>query len=74
MIHELKIKKLKILAPATVAMHISFISSIYNFATKTTKKFKGDNPAYGIESTIEVNNARDRYLTNSEICLLFSQS
>ena len=72
MIHELKIKKLKTHANATVAMHMSFVSSIFNFATKSSKKFKQDNPAYGIESTIEVNNARDRYLTNPEICKLFN--
>lgn len=70
MIHELKIKKLKTHANATVAMHISFISSIYNYATKVTKKFKGDNPAFGIEATIDVNNARDRYLTLEEIEVL----
>ena len=70
MIHELKLKKLKTHANATVAMHISFISSIFNYASKTTKKFKGDNPAFGIEATIEVNNARDRYLTLEEIDLL----
>ncbi|MFA6138735.1 MAG: site-specific integrase [Sulfurimonas sp.] len=66
MINEYKILKLKSLAPATVAMQISFISSIYNHALKT-KKFKGSNPALGIESTIHVDNARERYLTLEEI-------
>ena len=73
MIHEFKIKKLKTHANASVAMHISFISSIYNYAIKTTKKFKGNNPAYKIESTIEVNNARDRFLTLEEIDILFNE-
>ncbi len=71
MIHELKLRKLKTHANATVAQYISYTSSIYNHATKVTKKFKGDNPALGIESTIEVNNARDRYLTLEEIDMLF---
>ena len=70
MIQELKFKKLKTLANATVAMHISFISSIFNYAIRVTKKFKGDNPAYGIERTIHVDNARERYLTKDEIDLL----
>jgi len=70
MIHEFKIKKLQTLANATVANFISFISSIYNFAIKTTKKYKGDNPAFKIESTIFVDNARERYLTKDEIYLL----
>jgi len=73
MIHELKIKKLKTHANATVAMLVSFISSIYNYATKITKKFKGDNPAFGIERTIEINNARERYLTLNEIGLLLKR-
>lgn len=51
MIHEFKIKKLKTHAPATVAMQVSFISSIYNHAIKKTKKYKGDNPAVGVESS-----------------------
>lgn len=67
MIHEFKIKKLTTHKPATVAMHIGFISSIYNHSIKKTKKFKGDNPALGIESTINVDNARERYLTTDEI-------
>ena len=70
MIHEFKIKKLQTYAPATVASHISFISSIYNFAINTTKKYKGDNPAFGIESTIFVDNARERYLSKDEIYVL----
>jgi integrase len=69
-IHEFKIKKLETHAPATVAMLISFISSIYSHAIKQTKKFKGDNVAFGIERTIVVNNARERYLSLEEIHLL----
>lgn len=69
-IHEFKIKKLETHAAATVAMQISFISSIYSHAIKKTKKFKGDNPAYGIERTIVVDNARERWLTIEEIHLL----
>lgn len=71
MIHEYKIQKLELpLAPATVAMQISILSSIFNHAIKQTKKFKGDNAAYGIERTIVVQNARERYLTIEEIHLL----
>jgi len=73
MIQELKLKKLKTHANASVAMYISFISSIFNYSIKNTKKFKGDNPAYGIESTIDVNNARDRYLTLHEINQLIDE-
>jgi integrase len=67
MIHEYKIKKLQTHAPATVANQVSFISSIFNFAIKHSKKHKGDNPAFGIESTIFVDNIRERYLTIEEI-------
>ena len=70
MIHEFKIKKLNAYAPATVANLVSFISSIFNFAKNNTKKFKGDNPALGVESTIFIDNARERYLTKDEIYLL----
>jgi integrase len=70
MIHEFKIKKFETHAAATVAMLISFISSIYSHAIKQTKKFKGDNPAYGIERTIVVDNAREKYLSLEEIHLL----
>jgi len=73
MIHELKIKKLNTHANASVAMYVSFISSIFNYAIKVSMKFKGSNLAYKIESTIEVNNARDRYLTNTEICSLLTE-
>ena len=70
MIHEFKIKKLEIYAPATVATLVSFISSIFNFAKNNTKKFKEDNPALGVESTIFIDNARERYLIKDEIYLL----
>ena len=70
MIHEFKIKKLEIYVSATVANLVSFISSIFNFAKNNTKKFKGDNPALGVESTIFIDNARERYLTKDEIYLL----
>lgn len=66
LLHEFKLNKLKTHAPATVAMHISFISSIFNFAIKNTKKFN-NNPAYGIEKTITVDNTRERYLSIDEI-------
>lgn len=72
MINEFKIKQLEKLAPATVAMQISFISSIYNHAKKKTKKFNGDNPAFGIESSITVQNNRERWLTTEEINLLIN--
>lgn len=66
-INEFKIKKLETHAAATVAMHISFISSIYNHAIKKTKKFKGENPAFGIERTIVVDNAREKFLSREQI-------
>jgi len=65
-IHEYKILKLQHLAPATVAMHISILSSMYNYIKR---EFLPNivNVAKGIESTIHVDNARERYLNIEEI-------
>ena len=70
-IHEYKLEKLKTLAPATVAMQVSIISSCYNYLRKH-QKMQIENPALGIESTIHVDNARERYLTIEEIHLLLT--
>ncbi|QOY52472.1 tyrosine-type recombinase/integrase [Candidatus Sulfurimonas baltica] len=65
-IHEYKIYKLQTHAPATTAMHISILSSIYNFIKREYLPNLINN-ARGIESTIHVDNARERYLTLDEI-------
>ena len=65
-IHEYKLFKLQTLAPATVAMHVSILSSVYNFIKKEhLPNLK--NSARGIEKSIVVDNARERYLTTEEI-------
>jgi len=68
-IHEYKLLKLKTHAPATVAMHISILSSIYNHVIKEHIPHL-KNPARGIEKSIHVDNARERYLSTKEIELL----
>jgi len=68
-IHEYKNFKMKSLAPATVAMHISILSSCYNFLRKV-KDIDIKNSARGIESTIILNNEREKYLSTEEINLL----
>jgi len=65
-IHEYKIYKLQTHAPATTAMHISILSSIYNFIKREYLPNLINN-ARGIESTIHVDNARERYLNLDEI-------
>ena len=65
-IYEYKIYKLQTHAPATTAMHISILSSIYNFIKREYLPNLINN-ARGIESTIHIDNARERYLTLDEI-------
>ncbi len=65
-IHEYKIYKLQTHAPVTTAMHISILSSIYNFIKREYLPNLVNN-ARGIESTIHVDNARERYLNLDEI-------
>lgn len=67
MINEFKVAKLQTHANATVAMHIGFISSIYNHARHKTKKFKNDNPARSIESSIVINNHRKNFLSEFQV-------
>ena len=65
-IHEYKIFKLKTHAAATTAMHVSMLSSLFNYL-KRKRKINIENSAFGIERTIPLDNARERYLNTEEI-------